>query len=135
MNAVVTSRNHPRVFYGWYIVLASVALNFYLSIVFFQGFQVFFLPILTEFTWSRALTSGAYSLRQLESGFLAPVVGFLVDKWGPRTVILVSVICTGAGMVLLSTIHSISSFYLALMVVSIGTSGASHGITWPVAVA
>lgn len=135
MNVTVTHRNPPRIFYGWYIVGASVALNFYLSIAFFQGFQVFFLPILTEFGWSRALTSGAYSLRQLESGFLAPVVGFLVDKWGPRTVILLSVLCTGAGLMLLSTIHSIGSFYLALMVASIGTSGASHGITWPVAVA
>ncbi len=38
-------------------------------------------------------------------------------------------------MVLLSTIHSIFSFYLALLVVSLGTSGASHGVTWPVAVA
>lgn len=55
-----------RVFYGWYIVAGSVAMNFYLSVVFFQGFQVFFLPILNEFGWTRALTSGAFSLRQLE---------------------------------------------------------------------
>jgi hypothetical protein len=37
-----------KVFYGWYIVAGSVALNFYLSIVFFQGFQVFSSPSSTN---------------------------------------------------------------------------------------
>ncbi|SVE47806.1 uncharacterized protein METZ01_LOCUS500660, partial [marine metagenome] len=48
---VNTPLRKKGVFYGWYIVAASVAINFYLSIVFFQGFQVFFLPILQEFGW------------------------------------------------------------------------------------
>jgi len=132
--AAVSPVKHPRIFYGWYIVGACIALNFYLSVVFFQGFQVFFIPILTEFAWSRALTSGAYSLRQLESGLLAPVLGFLVDRWGPRNVILASVVLSGAGLVLLAFINSVWTFYLALLVVSIGTSGASHGVSWPVVV-
>ncbi len=85
-------RPHGRIFYGWYIVAASVAMNFYLSITFFQGFQAFFLPILEEFKWSRTEMSGAFSLRQLETGILAPVIGVLVDRWVPRKVILVGVI-------------------------------------------
>ena len=65
---------HPnRLFYGWYIVAASVVMNAYITVVFGLGFNVFFLPILTEFGWSRALTSGAFSLRSLESGLLAPI--------------------------------------------------------------
>ena len=90
-----------RIFYGWYIVAASVGLNFYLTVVFGLGFNVLFLPILREFGWSRALTSGAFSLRAVEAGLLAPVVGFLVDRWGPRIVILLGVIFGGAGMVML----------------------------------
>ena len=128
-------KRRPRVFYGWYIVWASVGVNFYLSTAFWQGFQVFFLPILREFEWSRAMTSGAFSLRQLESGLLAPLVGFLVDRWGPRTVILMSVVIVGAGMVMMSTISSPWMFYLAFMIVSLGAGGASHGISWPVAIA
>lgn len=126
---------HKGIFYGWYIVAASVAINFYLSIVFFQGFQVFFLPILQEFGWTRALTSGAFSLRQLESGLLAPIMGFMVDRWGPRIVILIGVILGGAGMILLSYINSLWSFYLAFLLASLGVSGASHGVSWAVAVA
>ena len=124
-----------RVFYGWYIVAASVGLNFYLSIVFFQGFQVFFLPILHEFGWSRALTSGAFSLRQLESGLLAPVIGFMVDRWGPRVVILAGVVLGGVGMIMMGFINSIWTFYAAFLLASLGTSGSSHGVSWSVAVA
>ena len=124
-----------RVFYGWYIVAASVGLNFYLSIVFFQGFQVFFLPILHEFGWSRALTSGAFSLRQLESGLLAPVIGFMVDRWGPRVVILAGVLLGGVGMIMMGFINSTWTFYAAFLLASLGTSGSSHGVSWSVAVA
>ena len=124
-----------KVFYGWYIVAASVGLNFYLSIVFFQGFQVFFLPILREFGWTRALTSGAFSLRQLESGLLAPVIGFVVDRWGPRVVILSGVILGGLGMIMMGYVNSLWTFYLAFLIASLGVSGASHGVSWAVAVA
>ena len=135
MRAPPGAVRRPRIFYGWYIVAASVAVNFYLSVAFFQGFQVFFLPILREFGWSRALTSGAFSLRQLESGFLAPVVGFLVDRWGPRPIILMGVALGGVGLILLSLINSLWTFYTAFLIVALGTTGASHGVSWPVAVA
>ncbi len=124
-----------RVFYGWYIVAASVGLNFYLSIVFFQGFQIFFLPILNEFGWSRAMTSGAFSLRQLESGLLAPFIGFLVDRWGPRKIILTGVVLGAAGMIMMGFINSLWTFYAAFLLASLGTSGSSHGVSWSVAVA
>ncbi len=78
--------------------------------------------------------SGAFSLRQLESGALAPVVGFLVDRWGPRAIIILGVIVGGAGMIWLSLINSAWMFYASLMLVSFGASGASHGISWPTAV-
>ncbi|MCZ6615662.1 MAG: MFS transporter [Chloroflexi bacterium] len=109
-------------------------MNFYLSVAFFQGFQVFFLPILREFGWSRTLTSSAFSLRQLESGLLAPVVGFLVDRLSPRVVILLGAIISGAGLVLMSYVTSLWTFYVALLITSVGTSGASHGVSWAVVV-
>ncbi|MBI4297609.1 MAG: MFS transporter [Chloroflexi bacterium] len=134
MQSSAVAQKHPRLFYGWYIVGASILMNFYLSISFFQGFQVFFLPILNEFSWSRALTSGAFSLRQLETGILAPVAGFLVDRWGPRTIILLGVFFGGLGMVMMSFINSVWSFYLAFAILSLGTTGASHGVSWVIAV-
>ena len=130
-----SSLPRPRIFYGWYIVGASVGLNFYLSIIFFQGFQVFFLPITEEFGWSRAMTSGAFSLRQLESGLLAPAIGFSVDRWGPRKVILLGVVAGGVGMIMMSATSGLWTFYVAFLVISLGASGASHGVSWAVVVA
>ena len=124
-----------KIFYGWYIVAASIGLNLYLTLAFGLGFNVFFLPMLQEFGWSRALTSGAFSLRAVESGLLAPVVGVLVDRWGPRVVILLGVIIGGAGMIMLGFIDSVFTFYIAFLIASFGMSGASHGVTWVAAVA
>jgi MFS family permease len=124
-----------KIFYGWYIVAASIGLNFYLTLAFGLGFNVFFLPILQEFGWSRALTSGAFSLRAVESGLLAPVVGVLVDRWGPRVVILLGVIIGGAGMIMLGFIDSLFTFYIAFLIASFGMSGATHGVSWVAAVA
>jgi len=128
------SRNH-RVFYGWYIVGASVLLNSYLALAVWQGFTVFFLPILRDFGVSRMVLSGAFSIRQLESGFLSPLVGFLVDRVGPRNVILTGVILAGLGLILTGLSPNIWWFYLAFVLMSAGVSGASHGVSWAVMVA
>jgi MFS family permease len=124
-----------KIFYGWYIVAASVGMNFYLTLAFGLGFNVFFLPILREFGWTRALTSGAFSLRAVESGLLAPIIGFLVDRWGPRVVILWGVILGGAGMIMLGFINSLFTFYAAFLLASLGMTGAGHGVSWVAAVA
>lgn len=124
-----------KIFYGWYIVAASIAINFYITVVFGLGFNVFFLPIVHEFGWTRAVTSGAFSLRAVESGLLAPVVGFLVDRLGPKIIILCGVIFAGAGIVMLGYINSLSAFYIAFLVAALGTTGAGHGVSWVVAVA
>ena len=124
-----------RIFYGWYIVAASVVMNAYITVAFGLGFNVFFLPILTEFGWSRAVTSGAFSLRSLESGLLAPIIGFLVDRWGPRPIILIGVFLVGSGMIMMAYIDSLWGFYAAFLIAALGGSGAGHGVSWVVAVA
>ena len=125
----------PRLFFGWYIVAGSVITNAILSAAYFQGFNAFILPIESHFGWSRSVISGAMSLRQLESGIISPVVGFLLDKIRPRTLLFWSAITTGIGLISLGLINGIVTFYLAIFVVSIGTSGMSHAVTWPVVIA
>lgn len=125
----------PRIFYGWYLVGASIAMNIYLSASFFIGLQAYFLPIIREFGWSNAATSVAYSLRQVETGFLAPVVGIIVDRWGGRSVIFWSVICSGLGLIALSQISTLWHFYLVVALISVGASGASHGVSWSTIIA
>ncbi len=87
-----------------------------------EGFGVYFLPLQAEFGWNRTLLSSGYSLGQVESGFLAPVGGWLTDRFGPRRVVMIGVVLFGAGLILLSTIQSITTFYLAFLLVAAGSS-------------
>ena len=127
--------SRSKAHHGWYIVAASFVTNLVLTGSFWQGFQVFFLPILREFGWSRAAISGAVSLRQLETGLFAPFLGFAVDHLGARQIIVISGIIVGTGMMAISQTSSLLTFYVFFLFASIGGSGASHGVTWPVVIA
>jgi MFS family permease len=84
---------------------------------------------------SRTVLSGAFSLRQVESGFLSPLVGYLVDRLGPRKVIFSGVLIAGTGMILISFSTNIGLFYLAFLLASIGIGAASHNVSWAIMVA
>ncbi|MFC1847499.1 MFS transporter [Chloroflexota bacterium] len=114
-----------KIFYGWWIVLASSVLNFFIGGTFLYGFTVFFNPIRETFHWKAAVTSIAFSLRGLETGFLDPVVGVLVDRLGPRKLMIPGWIITGLGFILMSRINSLWTFYGTFMIIALGTSFGS----------
>jgi MFS family permease len=111
-----------KLFYGWWIVLVSSVLNFFIGGVFFYGFTVFFNPIRKTFGWSAAATSVAFIFQRLELGLLAPVAGLLVDRIGPRVMMIWGWIIIGLGYVLMSRIDSLWSFYGAFIIIAIGVS-------------
>ena len=111
-----------RIFYGWWIVLASIVSSFYGIGIFNHGFTAFFNPIVKEFGWSRAVTSVAFALQRAESGLSAPIVGWLIDKYGPRKTMLLGAFLAGAGLIFLSRIETLWTFYFAFLIISIGIS-------------
>ncbi len=92
---------------------------------FFYGFSAFFNPIIAEFKWSAAATATALSLQRTEAGIAGPFVGFLVDTYGARGVMLVGTAITSLGFFYLARIHSLPTFYLAFGIVALGFSMAS----------
>ena len=122
----------PRLFYGWYMVAASVVANTIFSAAYFQGFGVLILPMERAFGWDRWVISAAMSLRQLESGIVSPAVGFLLDRFSARKLIFWSAVIAGAGFIGLGSINSIVTFFLFFVIISLGASGVSHAVTWPV---
>ena len=89
-NGVVSSTEsrEPKFFYGYIIVIAA----FFITMVAYgtqYSFGVFFKPLLTEFSWTRAMTAGAYSLYMVLHGFFSIVAGRLNDRFGPRLVVTV----------------------------------------------
>jgi nitrate/nitrite transporter NarK len=121
-----------RIFYGWYMVAASVVTNTIFSAAYFQGFGVLILPIERAFGWDRWVISAAMSLRQLESGIVSPAVGFLLDRFSARKLIFWSAVISGVGFIGLGFTTGIVTFFLCFVVISLGASGVSHAVTWPV---
>lgn len=74
------------------------------------GFTVFFLPISQDLGLTRAQTSLAFSLARAEGAIEAPLVGYLVDRVGPRPIILIAAVLTGIGYLLLSWVDDYLSF-------------------------
>ena len=111
-----------RVFYGWWIILACALSNLFIGGTFFYGGTTIIEPIRDEFGWAYATISGAFSLRNLEEGLIAPLVGWLVDRYGPRKLMLGGMITVGLGYVLFSRTSSIGTFYGFYSIISIAFS-------------
>ena len=113
----------PRLFYGWFIVLAAFGI-----MAVFGGtaysFGVFFQPLLNDFGWTRAMTSGAFSLYMALHGFLYIVTGRLTDRFGPRLVMTICGLFMGLGYLLMSQVEAIWQLYLFYgVIIGIGMSG------------
>lgn len=74
------------------------------------GFTVYFLPIQKELGISSAATSLAFSLARAEGAIEGPLAGYLLDRFGPKPVILTASLMCGIGYVLFSTVESYASF-------------------------
>ena len=105
------SNGQRGIFYGYFIVAAAFCIIFVLFAVYY-AFGVFFKPMLEEFGWSRAMTSGAFSLSALLMGVLGIVMGGLNDRFGPRVVMTLCGILIGLGYILMSQITSIWQLYI-----------------------
>jgi len=118
-----------KIFYGWWIVLACSLIGFYFGGTVVFGFTAFFEPIREEFGWSYTQISIAASLRGLEMGIFAPLVGFLVDRFGPRKLMLWGTITIGFGLILLSFTQSLAMFYGAFLLLAFGAGGCTSVVT------
>jgi len=114
----------PGIFYGYFVVLFALCIM--TAIYGTQlAFGVFFKPVLTEFGWTRAMTSGAFSLSLLMHGVLGVVMGGLNDRIGPRIVLTICGVLVGTGYLLTSQISSLWQLYLFYgVIIGVGQSGA-----------
>ncbi len=78
---------------------------------------MFLVPLVAEFQWSRALTAGALSVSTVVQGLCAPAAGVLVDRIGPRRVILGGVVLVGGAALLAATIQAPWQLYLSTGIV------------------
>ena len=118
-----------NIFYGWWIVLACFFIAFYVAGIIFYGFTAFIDPLVAEFGWSYAQISFAASLRGLEMGIMAPLVGFLVDRFGSRRLLTSGIIILGFGIILLGYTRSLFMFYCSFVLMAFGAGGCTSVVT------
>ena len=116
--------NESSFFYGYFVVGASLIIMLITWGV-YNAFGVFFKPVLNEFGWTRAMTSGALSLASIINALLTIVMGGLTDKFGPRIVLTFCGLLLGLGFVLMSQMNSLLHLYLFYGIfVGAGMSGS-----------
>lgn len=94
----------PKIFYGWYIVAAAAAINVYGAGIWFYGFPIFYKALLDEFGWTAAAGAAIISLSRLEGGLEGPIIGWAVDKFGPRKMAIIGAVITGFGFMAMSSV-------------------------------
>src|SRR5437899_443407 len=109
------SQSPGRLFYGWWIVIIGCVQDAVKGGTFNTGFTLYFLPVLTELHLSRAATSLPFSLAKLESALEGPLVGYLIDRFDVRVMLVVGTTLAGLGFVLLSFTHSYVLFVLVFI--------------------
>ena len=118
-------RLFPGVYEGWLVVIANVAVVTLIGGSFVYGFGTIFTSITDEFGWSVALTAVAFSARSEFGGLVSPVIGLMIDRLGPRRVLLFGVASAAAGVLLISFMSDLWQFFLGMVLIAVGTSSAS----------
>jgi MFS family permease len=107
------------------MAISCAIMNFFIGGSFFYGFTVFFNPIRQAFGWTAAQTSIAFTFQRLESGIAGPIVGLLVDRVGPRKLMVAGWVTVGLSFFWMSRLTSLWEFYASFFFVAVGFSFGS----------
>lgn len=102
----------PRYFYGWKIVGATFLSRFSFASGNASVLGLFFTPLHSEFGWSRTVISAVLSLARLFEGLTSPLLGPIIDRYGPRMPMVIGGILLSLGFVSLSLMANLWQFYL-----------------------
>ena len=119
LGAVLPRRNDGR-FFGWNVVAAGASVEFMLGILFQHALGGYAAAITRQFDWSRGAVGLGFSLAGSGNNILGPLQAWLLQRFGPASVIRAGLVVLAAGFVLFSRIDSFGGFFVALGVMTIG---------------
>lgn len=81
-------------------------------------FSVFYDTLVKEFAWSYASGASPYAANMLVSIVSAPLLGWLLDRYGPRWVFPIAALLSGGALMACSTLETLGHFIVYYGVVS-----------------
>jgi MFS family permease len=95
----------------WFIAgLAFIVLGFSRGL--HSSFGVFNVALLETFGWSRGATAGIFSVVLSVDAVLSPVVGHLLDRYGPKKVVVVGCLALVTGLFFSARVTELWQLYL-----------------------
>ncbi len=96
MSQITRNSSRSTIFYGYYIVVFSFLIMIAYSAA-RSAFGIFFTPMASQFGWSAAALSTAFSISIIMDGFLGIFMGRFADRIGPRVVLTIAGILMALG--------------------------------------
>src|SRR5579883_2736874 len=124
------SEDSPR-YPGWRVVAASSACIFvsFASLLVYT-FGIFLKPLTKEFGWSREAVSAAFGFAAIAVAVCSPVLGWLLDRFPARRIILPCMAVFGTSFASLSLLRApiwhLYAVFLLLGIVGNGTAHLAH---------
>lgn len=131
-SVTVTTATRPirqdETYSGWLVVAAAfcgVMVSFGSLLVF--TFSIFVKPLTAEFGWTRESVSNAFGIAAMTVAACSPVLGRLLDRYGPRRVVLPCMVIFGAAFASLSLLTpSLAHFYPTFFVLGVVGNGTTQ---------
>jgi MFS family permease len=102
----------PRYFYGWNIVGASFLAHLSYAEHFSGTLGLFVKPLQEEFGWSRTGIGAVQTIGRLVEAVVAPLIGPVVDRYGPRLLMPLGALIVGSAMLAVTQATNLWQFYL-----------------------
>ncbi len=99
------------------------------------GWTLFIDPIDAKYHWGRASIQVAFTIFILTETWVAPIAGYLVDRFGPRVLVLASGALVASAWVINAFADSLPLFYVAAVVAGLGAAPifaatAGNAVRW-----
>ena len=114
-----------KMFYGWRMLALVSFIGAVNNSFYSRGATVFLIPVETSLGLSRATASLIFSLARSEGALGGPAVGYMVDRFGTKRMLIIGTVLAGAGFIIFATATNVWIFALAYMLfISFGATMA-----------
>lgn len=123
-----------KFYYGWAVVAVGFLAYFAGSIP-SQGFGLLIKPMSEDLGWSRSSIVAGNTVATIAAALSAPLIGYLLDRWGARAVMVVSAVLGGVGLIATAWVTAPWQFYLVFGAAGGIARNGTNGLAAPTAVA